>query len=434
MIHAILQFSTIIILIVLHSQGGVSDDNKAYSGRPGAIFRPVDTSATKGSLSEQYGVTFKTNKEGSCQPWWPKLSKSFDEARDAVLSALQALDHLGVPRPPRENRQGRGIWDRSARSVAALWDIHVSDGGWKKDGRRSVAVFEQIQAVYNSYLDETKYHGRLPKYELYCGTDWLEWDTVNGEPGWWSIYKTSSNGPFLSPPRFRPPIKSGPLSSQPFDLCNGGEAATLKRQNAVIMCPNFLRQATDLDTVQRRTSPQSSAGRSDPLRERMIEDLENTLAREWIFQWGHLIQRWTTPPHIDSRGDNRGGSTMGYSSCVNLARYAPQLALDSSPETYALFAVMVHASYADWTKGYASDPQTFTVSSQDISSGTGRRPIGPPRRDTFSGPNPNSRPRPPSRTDSSSGRDRNHRGPPPGLIEKGIESLAREAIKYCKKL
>ncbi|KAL9077296.1 MAG: hypothetical protein Q9157_003415 [Trypethelium eluteriae] len=125
---------------------------------------------------------------------------------------------------------------------------------------------------------------------------------------------------------------------------------------------------------------------------------------------------------------------MGYSSCVNLARYAPQLALDSSPETYALFAVMVHASYADWTKGYASDPQTFTVSSQDISSGTGRRPIGPPRRDTFSGPNPNSRPRPPSRTDSSSGRDRNHRGPPPGLIEKGIESLAREAIKYCKKL
>ena len=141
---------------------------------------------------------------------------------------------------------------------------------------------------------------------------------------------------------------------------------------------------------------------------------------------------------------------MGYSSCVNLARYAPQLALDSSPDTYALFAVMVHASYADWSKGYGSDPQTFTIPSRDTSAGPDKRPVGPPRRDTFSEPDRGRRPVGPPRKDSFSepkrgkrpgsvprkdSSSRNHHGREnlePGLLEKAASVLKDEALKYCK--
>lgn len=477
MINAIFRYFAVIFCIVLLSKADNSLDRKPYSGRRPPVFRPVDTSGTKGSLSEQYGVTFKTNNEGSCQPWWPKLSESYNEARDAIISALQAIDRPGVPRPPRANTQGRAAWDRTSRLVAALWDIHVSDDGWKKDGSRSIAVFEQIKcaylpflpftnssrvtlipaAVYNDYLAETKFHGRQPKYELFCGTDWLEWGVREGVQGWWSIFKTPNNEPMLRPPHFPRPVSRGPLSNQPFDICNGGEAATLKRQNTVILCPKLLQKASSFDAIQRRMDGQPWSGRNGVDQEPSVGDLESTLAREWIFEWGHLIQRCkltcpsfldclnsscfsancyplpgSTPPHIDSKGKNHGGSAIGYSSCVNLARYAPQLALDSSPDTYSLFAVMVHASYADWSKGYGSDPQIFTIPSRDTSAGPGKRPVGPPRRDTFSEPSRDKRPVGPPRKDSFSKKDRDHGSLAPGLVEKAASVLKDEAIKYCK--
>ena len=161
MTNIFLRHLAISFFFVLFLRAVDSFDSKPYSGRRPPIFRPIDTSETKGSLSEQYGVTFKTNSQGSCQPWWPKLSESYNEARDAVLSAIQGIDRLGVPRPPRANKQGRAAWDRTGRLVAALWDIHVSEEGWKKDGSRSTKVFEQMKCAYNLVCSSQVFDGLI---------------------------------------------------------------------------------------------------------------------------------------------------------------------------------------------------------------------------------------------------------------------------------